>query len=341
MDFYEELGIPRTASLDQVRQAYRQLARLIHPDQQTDEALRRLAEIQMKRLNVMLAVLSNPERRSEYDRDLTRRASPAFPSPGIRALDFRHIAGRARALERSVWIWAAAALLGIAAIALAFALYGRATAPGASALRGPQPSIRPGAMQPQRKQFTRLSRDEPAARLPTTRRSAPVVKPKLSVHRGGTGLPLRPPEIVPPLDTILPPAAIPGVLSINSTPPAAPGFSGQWFYAMPAAMSKSRGLYMPEYIEMRIIADHDQLHGDYKSRYLVTDRAISPAVVFRFQGSACVPVSTLRWDGPGGAYGRVTLKLVSIDKLEVSWTASRLSEDLQLINGIATLVRKP
>ena len=73
MDYYEELGISRTASAELVRHAYRQLARLMHPDQQLDESLRRLAETQMKRLNMVLAVLCDEERRRAYDLSLDAR----------------------------------------------------------------------------------------------------------------------------------------------------------------------------------------------------------------------------------------------------------------------------
>jgi len=72
MDYYEELGLSRTTSLDEIRHAYRQFARLIHPDQQPDEHLRRLAEIQMKRLNQILEVLTDAVQRREYDRSLPR-----------------------------------------------------------------------------------------------------------------------------------------------------------------------------------------------------------------------------------------------------------------------------
>jgi hypothetical protein len=70
MNYYEELGLPREASVQQIRQAYRILARLVHPDVQADPQVRFMAERQMKRLNAILATLSDSRSRREYDESL-------------------------------------------------------------------------------------------------------------------------------------------------------------------------------------------------------------------------------------------------------------------------------
>jgi curved DNA-binding protein CbpA len=44
MNYYEELGLKPSASAEEIRQAYRELARLLHPDQHQEEGLRRAAE---------------------------------------------------------------------------------------------------------------------------------------------------------------------------------------------------------------------------------------------------------------------------------------------------------
>ena len=67
MNHYEELGIRQDASVEEIRQAYKQLARILHPDGQPDPALRAMSEIQMKRLNEIVAILVNPWQRIEYD----------------------------------------------------------------------------------------------------------------------------------------------------------------------------------------------------------------------------------------------------------------------------------
>jgi hypothetical protein len=116
MDYYEELGISRTASAEQVRHAYRQLARLMHPDQQLDESLRRLAETQMKRLNMVLAVLCDEERRRAYDLSLNE---PALDESAKTSRLDQAWAWIER-VPRSTSVWAAAAALGIIAIGVFF-----------------------------------------------------------------------------------------------------------------------------------------------------------------------------------------------------------------------------
>lgn len=71
MDHYEELGVERSASVAEIRHAYRRLMQLLHPDHCGDKASRRLAELQTKRLNAILAVLTDPVERERYDRELT------------------------------------------------------------------------------------------------------------------------------------------------------------------------------------------------------------------------------------------------------------------------------
>ncbi|MBL8229478.1 MAG: J domain-containing protein [Bryobacterales bacterium] len=75
MTYYEEFGLSPHASAEEIREAYRQLARLLHPDRSQDERSRQLAETQMKRLNVMMEVLTSAEKRSQYDASL-REAGP-------------------------------------------------------------------------------------------------------------------------------------------------------------------------------------------------------------------------------------------------------------------------
>ena len=74
--YYEELGVTPDASQEQIREAFRALARLLHPDQQTDQQLKEIAELQMRKINRIYGVLSDPERRRRYDVFLQQEDRP-------------------------------------------------------------------------------------------------------------------------------------------------------------------------------------------------------------------------------------------------------------------------
>ena len=64
-DYYAILGIPRTSSDKEIKQAYRKLARQYHPDVNPGD---KEAEGKFKRINEAHEVLSDPEKRRKYDK---------------------------------------------------------------------------------------------------------------------------------------------------------------------------------------------------------------------------------------------------------------------------------
>jgi curved DNA-binding protein CbpA len=70
-DFYAVLALPRNATEDQIRQRFREVARLRHPDrfQGTEKEA---AEREFQEVTQAFNVLSDPERRRRYDSELAR-----------------------------------------------------------------------------------------------------------------------------------------------------------------------------------------------------------------------------------------------------------------------------
>lgn len=65
IDYYEVLGIPKTADEKEIKAAYRKMARKYHPDLNPDN---KEAEKKFKEVNEANEVLSNPENRKKYDK---------------------------------------------------------------------------------------------------------------------------------------------------------------------------------------------------------------------------------------------------------------------------------
>jgi curved DNA-binding protein len=64
MEYYETLGVPKTASAPEIKKAYRQLALKYHPDKNQGD---KTAEAKFKEINEAYAVLSDPEKKKQYD----------------------------------------------------------------------------------------------------------------------------------------------------------------------------------------------------------------------------------------------------------------------------------
>src|SRR5215203_3875837 len=63
-NLYEALGVPKNAAQDEIKKAYRKLARAYHPDTNPGD---KEAEERFKEVQGAYDVLSDPKKRKEYD----------------------------------------------------------------------------------------------------------------------------------------------------------------------------------------------------------------------------------------------------------------------------------
>ncbi|GAV07162.1 hypothetical protein RvY_17037 [Ramazzottius varieornatus] len=66
-DYYSRLNLSRDASQEEIRNVYRRLSRLLHPDKHMETWKKKLAEDAFNRVNVAYEVLHDPYKRSLYD----------------------------------------------------------------------------------------------------------------------------------------------------------------------------------------------------------------------------------------------------------------------------------
>lgn len=90
-DYYEVLGVPRTASASEITKTYRKLARQYHPDVSKEKG----AEEKFKQIAEAYAVLKDPEKRKKYDTlGPNWQAGEDFtPPPGWQEFHFEHPGG--------------------------------------------------------------------------------------------------------------------------------------------------------------------------------------------------------------------------------------------------------
>jgi len=91
-EYYSVLGVKKTATEDQIKKAYRKLARKYHPDFNKDD---KKAEAKFKEVSEAYAVLSNPEAKQKYDQ-FGHSGGPGFEGFDFSGFDFGNMSGNFR-----------------------------------------------------------------------------------------------------------------------------------------------------------------------------------------------------------------------------------------------------
>jgi hypothetical protein len=339
MNYYEELGIDRDATISEIREAYKLAARLLHPDIQRDQRLKELAEREMKRLGGIVAVLVNPRERARYNAELADEARPVRLAMLARA-------GWPELLQTVVrhWFWV---LLGSTTIGMG-TWYGFARGADAPRAHAAAESARAAAGPA----VTELQQ------APEGRRPLKTAETTGTRNVGQT-LPLRPTvsEAREPVPSVTLPMPVETPADVATVQPGAgraaqkwpaeavsngdeSPFTGEWLYAADGQKEDRAGSYPARYVEFRLRTEGGTLVGDYRAVHTLVDKAISPEVVLRVRGeSPSGNAATLDWESSAGARGQLELTLRSPNQLQVKWWTTQFGRQEALSSGMAVLMR--
>jgi hypothetical protein len=339
MNHYEELAVAQDASEAEIHQAYRALARLLHPDNQADPKLKSAAERQMVRLNEILTTLVDKHKRRQYDASLIghKLALPAAvtppppPAPTLR-------------LNRQLpWILACCILVGAGFWYLRSnesgepVVLGRSVQP-AQTLPIVSPPLTSGN-KPRKKSLASLKPPPPPADSQSDANSPPG-EPVNSVPEPDQPAPVPRAAMKTAVLPIQAPQTIPETPAQGADEQPAT-FAGHWFYAPGSHDQQTPGMYPPEFIELFLSEEKGVLSGKYWARYRIPDRPVSPEVQFRVSGASQKgDATTLMWVSDDGANGRLKMVLQHSNSMEVTWWTTALGRQTALTSGTAVLVRQ-
>ena len=351
MNHYEELGIASDAPAEEIRQAYKTLVRLLHPDGQTDERLKTMAERQMQRLNGMLEILLDPRRRREYDEGIRgprtavvpwRRESPGAMEPSAEPVVSRWTEWVQLAVRYWIWVLVGTTCVGTAAVWWAMAPERSATEVlPAAAAQVPAPVVPEAAPLEKRKgkgagRAREKAHEAQDAPLPAAE-AATVAQGEGAASSGpaiSAGVELRAP--------VVPEQATEAAWAEPSTKPNPKTeewrFAGNWLY-VPQAEGAAGTAYPAEYVELLLTEENGDLVGRYRAKHKVSDKAVPGEVDLRIRGAApSGRKGRAEWTSGSGAKGVMEMTLRRPGLMNVAWWTTEFGRREELTSGSAVLV---
>jgi len=322
---YDDLGLHPDASGEEIREAYLNLVRLLHPDLQREPAMKRYAENQMQRVSRAYAVLSDPERRRRYDASQSTNGADPLPEPA--------------ALKRNVGRWRARALITIGWLICAFAgivgigwYFSQQAGEPAGPARVNAAPLSPATNTPAPAAPTQAP---PAADAGETNPDLEALRSELSSVKIARDRALD--------QTVLQAKELDFLTNriVNEPQRALTGssrFSGVW--VLPQSKLTPVSAFTPESVDLIMSERAGVLQGRYRARYPSMGVPEPPMVRFYFEGKCQDDLGNATWAGEGGSRGEIQLKLTSDNTLQLVWSVTEQANQTGPATGTVALVRK-
>ena len=98
-------------------------------------------------------------------------------------------------------------------------------------------------------------------------------------------------------------------------------------------------MYSATYVELLLVEHAGELSGDYRARYHVSDRAVSPEISFKIRGAAGPGTCKVSWSSSDHARGEAEMVLRGANALYMNWWTTEFGWRATLASGTAVLVR--
>ncbi len=313
LTFYDDLGLRAGASGEEIRAAYLNLVRLLHPDLSSEPSLKRFSENQLKRVSRAYAVLSDPDRRRRYDGQLTGAADEEPETP----LTVKRSAGRSRARAWITLGWLICAFAGIVGIGWYVSQQANGPADPAQVSAAPNPPAM--AKSPDGSDTT--------ADLDMLR--SELASAKAERERALEQTVLQAKE----LDFLT------GRFLAGRVPEGSSRFSGVWVLPQPK-IAAAASAFNPEAVDLIISAQPGTVQGRFRARYPGMGAPDPPMVRFYFEGKLQNDVANATWTGEDGSKGEIQLKLSSDNALQLVWSTTQPGKQTGPDSGTLALVRR-